>query len=93
MNPADEMNVDEAIVHIRIVEINQEKPKFIIPSTPNATVEIPEVKQQQQQIILRYEEWEHKITLRANREKLIMSISLIMFLVGFIIIMCLRNLH
>ena len=43
MNPGDDMNVDEAIVHIRIVDINQEKPKFIIPSTPNATVEIPEV--------------------------------------------------
>lgn len=42
MNPDDELNVDEAILHIRIVEINQEKPRFIIPSTPNATVEIPE---------------------------------------------------
>lgn len=44
MNPGDDLNIDEAIVHIRIVDINQEKPKFIIPSTPNATVEIPEVR-------------------------------------------------
>ncbi|XP_054711474.1 cadherin-87A-like [Uloborus diversus] len=42
MNPGDESNVDEAIIHVKIVEINQEKPKFIIPATQNATVEIPE---------------------------------------------------
>lgn len=43
MNPGDDTNMDEAIVRVKIVEINQEKPKFIIPATPNATVEIPEV--------------------------------------------------
>ncbi|KAG8178249.1 hypothetical protein JTE90_000350 [Oedothorax gibbosus] len=42
MNPEDDTNMDEAIVRVKIVEINQEKPKFIIPATPNATVEIPE---------------------------------------------------
>ncbi|KFM79704.1 Cadherin-87A, partial [Stegodyphus mimosarum] len=42
MNEGDESQVDEAVVHIRIVEINQDKPKFLVPATPNATVEIPE---------------------------------------------------
>ncbi|KAF8763163.1 Cadherin-87A like protein [Argiope bruennichi] len=41
-NPGDEENIDEAIVRIKIVEINQDKPKFIVPATPNATVEILE---------------------------------------------------
>ncbi|CAL1292837.1 unnamed protein product [Larinioides sclopetarius] len=42
-NPGDEENVDEAIVRVKIVEINQDKPKFIVPATPNATVEILEL--------------------------------------------------
>nr|XP_042894521.1 cadherin-87A [Parasteatoda tepidariorum] len=41
-NINDGTSMDEAIVHVRIVEINQDKPKFIVPATPNATVEIPE---------------------------------------------------
>ncbi|GIZ01522.1 cadherin-87A [Caerostris extrusa] len=42
VNPGYEDNMDEAIIRIKIVEINQDKPKFIIPATPNATVEILE---------------------------------------------------
>ncbi|GFS53692.1 cadherin-87A [Trichonephila inaurata madagascariensis] len=42
INPGDEENTDEAIVRVKIVEINQDKPKFIVPATPNATVEILE---------------------------------------------------
>lgn len=45
-------NFDEANVKIKVLEINQEKPKFIFPASVNATIEIPENQNIQHYLIM-----------------------------------------
>lgn len=37
-------HADKTIIDIEIRDVNQNKPVFIMPSLPNATIEVPEVR-------------------------------------------------
>lgn len=37
-------NYDKAVIHVQVLNVNDNKPKFIMPAVDNATVEITEVR-------------------------------------------------
>ncbi|KAG0411798.1 hypothetical protein HPB47_011094, partial [Ixodes persulcatus] len=48
-------NTDSCVVLIKLIEINLDKPHFVTPSLPNATVEIPENQTQSGDVIMTVE--------------------------------------